>query len=338
VRTALIGCGAIAPVHLHAAQQQPSGIAYVGAFDSDSARLAAITEQFALPRTYTSWPGVLADPEVDAVDLCVPHHLHHPLALEALAAGKHVLVEKPLAPTTPLCAEMVERASHAGRVLMPVHNRLFEPTLVRLKEILDSGALGDPYMIKTSGIEAPDTVGVRPWLNQHQFGGGGVTLAQTVHFAYLCRFFMGEVRSVGCLHGRRFLPEMEDEDTAIILVKFASGSIGEMTSTFVQESGGLEHRVTVYGRRGVATATHMHLQVTSEALYGDQQPHDELVLEHRSTDVAFGAVLQDFAQAIETGVAPAVSALDGLRAVEIIEASTRAARDHCLVDLPLANP
>jgi predicted dehydrogenase len=335
VRTVLIGCGAIAPVHLHAAHQQSDGVVYVGAFDSDSARLSAVAERFALPRVYASWSAVLADPEVEAVDLCVPHHLHHPMTLEALAAGKHVLVEKPLAPTTAQCAEMVARATEAGRVLMPVHNRVFDPPHVRLKEIVSSGALGDLYLIKTSGIEAPDTVGVRPWLNQHQFGGGGVTLAQTVHFAYLCRFFMGDVQSVGCLHGRRFLPAMEDEDTAIILLKFASGSIGEMTSTFVQESGGLEHRVTIYGRRGVATATHRHLQVTSEALYGDQQPHDELLLAQMTHEVAFGGVLRDFARAIQEGAEPIESALDGLRAVEIIEAAARAAQDRCLVDLPL---
>jgi predicted dehydrogenase len=219
-----------------------------------------------------------------------------------------------------------------------VHNRVFDQTHMRLKAIVESGALGDLYLIKTSGIEAPATVGVRPWLNQHQFGGGGVTLAQTVHFAYLCRFFMGDVRSVGCLHGRHFLPEMEDEDTAIILLQFASGAIGEMTSTFVQESGGFEHRVTIYGRRGVATATHRHLQVTSEALFGDQQPHDDLLLPTVTHGAAFGGVLQDFARAIQEGAEPVESALDGLRAVEIIEAAARAARERSLVDLPLSNP
>ncbi len=335
VRTAVIGCGVIAPVHLEAGRRHPDAVEYLGAFDSDIARAITVAEQFDLPSIYPSWSAALADPRVEAVDLCVPHHLHHPLALEALAAGKHVLVEKPLAPTTALCAEMVAGAARAGRVLMPVHNRVFEPTLIRLKEIVESGALGDVYLIKTSGIEAPATVGVRPWLNQHQFGGG-VTLAQTVHFAYLCRFYMGDVRSVACLHGRHLLPDMEDEDTAIIMLEFASGSIGEMTSTFAQEVGGFEHRVTIYGRRGLATATHALLRVTSEELYGDQQPHDELRTGHRTSDVAFGGVLQDFARAVEGGATPAVGAMDGLRAVEIIEAATRSARGRRLVDLPLA--
>src|SRR5436305_6962178 len=110
---------------------------------------------------------------------------------------------------------MAAAAARAGRVLMPVHNRVFVPTLARLKEIVDAGALGEVYLIKTLGIEPPVTVEVRPWLKQHSLGGGGVTLAQTVHFAYLCRHLMGDVRRVGCLHGRRMLAAMEDEDTAI---------------------------------------------------------------------------------------------------------------------------
>jgi predicted dehydrogenase len=123
VRTALIGCGVLAPIHPRAAERPGGGIAYIGAFDTDPTGAAGIAERFGLPRTYPSWSAMLADPGVDAVDLCLPHHPRHPLALEALTAGKHALVEKPLAPTTALYAEMVEKAARAGCVLMPVHNR-----------------------------------------------------------------------------------------------------------------------------------------------------------------------------------------------------------------------
>jgi len=334
LRTVIAGCGVIAPVHLSAAHQV-KGMTYTGAFDADASRSAALASRYALGRVYGSWADVLADEAVDAVDLCLPHHLHHPLTLQALAAGKHVLCEKPLANTTAQAAEMIAAAARAGRTLMPVHNRIFAPTLARLGEIITAGALGDLYMIKTLGIEPPSTVGVRPWLNQHKLGGGGVTLAQTIHFAYLCRHFMGDVRRVGCLHGRRMLPAMDDEDTAIILLQFASGSIGEMTSTFAQEVGGHDHRVTVYGAAGMATANQNSLVVTSVELYGDDQPHEEA--RHAAHDYTgeFAAVLDDFARAALGDGPPIVSALDGLRAVEIIEASARAAHDDRFVSLPL---
>jgi predicted dehydrogenase len=333
VRTVLVGCGHVARHHL-GGSRHAERLVYTGAFDTDTARAAALALNYSVPQVYNSWSEVLADGEVDAVDLCLPHHLHHPLALEALAAGKNVLVEKPLATMTEHAAEMVEAATLAGRVLMPVHNRVFVPTLRRLKELAVGGALGDVYLIKTLGIEPPQTVGVRPWLNRQQFGGG-VTLAQTIHFAYLCRYYMGDVRRVTSMHGRRMLTAMEAEDTAIILLQFVSGSVGEMTSTFVQEGGGHEHRVTIYGHGGVATATHDRLQVTSEVLYGDRQPHDEVLADRIDYDAEFGGVLRDFAQAIEEGTPPTVSAMDGLRAVEIIDAAARAARDRCVVDLPL---
>ncbi len=334
VHTVVVGCGIIAPIHLTAAREQGS-VEFAGAFDADVARAEEVARRFQLSRVYASWADILADKTVDAVDLCLPHNLHHSFAIEALRAGKHVLVEKPIAPTVAQGREMVGEAEKAGRLLMPVHNRLFVPTLMRLKEIVSSGSLGDVYLIKTLGIEPPATVGVRPWLNQHHLGGGGVTMAQTVHFAYVCRWLMGDVRRVGSLRGRRMLPAMEDEDTAIILLQFASGSIGEMTSTFAQEVGGHDHRVTVYGTRGVVTANHAQLTVTSEQLYGDTQPHEETSLTTRVGPTEFAAVLNVFGRAIETGSEPEVSGMDGVLAVEIIEAAARAARDGCFIDLPI---
>ena len=333
LRVAVVGCGVIAPIHVGSAHPG-ARLAYVGAFDSDEQRAAALAGRFALPRAYSEWSAVLADESVDAVDLCVPHHLHHPLALQALAAGKHVLVEKPLATTTAEAAEMVEAAREARRVLLPVHNRVFVPTLVRLRELVAGGALGEVYLIKTLGIEPPETVSVRPWLAQHRYGGGGVTMAQTIHFAYLCRFLMGDVQHVTSLHGRRLVAGMEDEDTAVILLQFASGSLGELTSTFAQQAGGHEHRVTVYGTQGTATATHSRLQVAAPALYGDALPHEALLLED-TMHADFTAVLADFARAALGEGPSAVSALDGLRAVEIIEAAALAARERRVVDLPL---
>ena len=149
-----------APVHVSAARTIRSH--YAGVFDVDAERATAVAHRFDVPRVYSSWADVLADSTVDAVDICLPHHLHHSFALEALRAGKHVLVEKPLAPTVSQGREMVAAAGQAKRVLMPVHNRDFVPTLMRLKEIAAGGALGDVYLIKTLGIEPPATVGVGP--------------------------------------------------------------------------------------------------------------------------------------------------------------------------------
>ena len=80
LRTVIAGCGVIAPVHLSAAHQV-KGMTYTGAFDADASRSAALASRYALGRVYGSWADVLADEAVEAVDLCLPHHLHHPLTL-----------------------------------------------------------------------------------------------------------------------------------------------------------------------------------------------------------------------------------------------------------------
>jgi len=112
-------------------------------------------------------------------------------------------------------------------------------------------------------------------------------------------------------------------------VAYRQADLTDLGQVYGGLAGDFEHRVTIYGRRTLPW------RVTSEELYRDQQPNDALHMDHATADVAFGGVLQDFARAVE-GSAPTVGAMDGLGAVEIIEAATRAARERRLVDLPLA--
>jgi predicted dehydrogenase len=122
--------------------------------------VAAAAARHPLARTTTSFQEVLDDPDVDAVAIVTPVSTHYDLAAAALEAGKHVLVEKPLAASSVQAADLIERASAARLVLMPGHTFLYSPPVVKIKELLDGGELGDIYFISLSrvnlGLHQPD--------------------------------------------------------------------------------------------------------------------------------------------------------------------------------------
>ncbi len=124
----------------------------VAVVDVDEDRLAHIQELYPSVRTTTSYQEVLDNPEVEAVVLAVPVHLHAPLALQAITAGKHVLLEKPMAATVAQCDELIEAAETHGRVLMVGHVFEYTSAVRKVRELLDSGVLGDLYYVNSQRL------------------------------------------------------------------------------------------------------------------------------------------------------------------------------------------
>ena len=155
-----------------------------------------------MQRVYGSWSEVLEDREADVVAVLLPHDVHARFATEALEAGHHVVVEKPMATTLADCDAMMAAARKAGKRLHPVHNRVYDPATEAVQAFLASGAIGDVFLAQTVGLEPPQTVSVRPWLGTPA-GGGGVLLAQAVHPAYVLRWLLGDVAEVACLTAAR---------------------------------------------------------------------------------------------------------------------------------------
>jgi predicted dehydrogenase len=202
-----------------------------------------------------------------------------------------------------------------------MHNRRFNPASLAVKALLDSGNIGDPVVITAHGIEGPNTVGVRSWLGAADQGGVG--MAQTVHFAYMMRWLFGRVAEVSCFTSRKGIAWMHGQVSAAFLMRFESGAIGEIVSTFAQEVGPFEHRITMYGGSGHASFVGNVVEATSPKLYGDNGLHRT---EHAGPRAAeFAAPLIGFAQAIRSGGEVAVTAEEGRDAVAFIEAAYEAA-------------
>lgn len=140
LRIAMVGCGEIAVQNSKAIKNAPN-TSIVQAMDLDirlAKRLAALHEA---PCT-TNFDEVLANKDVEAVFLAVPHHLHAPMAIQAMKAGKHVIVEKPMANTVADCEEMIEVARKEGVTLSVCYCQRYSPALMQAKELIEKGAVG----------------------------------------------------------------------------------------------------------------------------------------------------------------------------------------------------
>jgi predicted dehydrogenase len=180
-------------------------------------------------RATTDWKEAMAD--VDAISFATPHHLHYPMALEAMEAGKHVLVEKPLANTEAECLELIKVAEEKKLVLMLAYIVRFRPAIVKIEEIIKSGKYGRPINIQgwVQGFLQP-----RPdqWFAKKDKLGGGVLFSHGCHYVDVMIAIMGKpVRATGL--GTRVGTEwMEGEGTSHAIIEFENGALGEITSSW----------------------------------------------------------------------------------------------------------
>jgi predicted dehydrogenase len=331
LRVALVGMGRIGRVHLQALSGA-EGAEVVGVYDlnADLARERASAAN--VTRVFSSWQEVLEAPDVDCVGVLLPHDVHEQYAVEALEAGKHVVCEKPLAPTLPECDRMLAAAAAAGRKLFPVHNRVYSLAVAKMSEILQQDGIGDVFLAQTTGFEAPPTV--QTWLATPR-GGGGVLMSQAVHPMYVLRWLLGDVARVSCLFGDRKVVDMSAEDHAVVLLKFASGIAAEMTCTFGIAHGPLDHSITFHGRDGYLQLSQQKLRAIAPRLFGDTELH-EIPLAEAEHGAAFRTMWEDYAHGMVEDAPTRQTGEDGKRAVEIVQAAYRSNATGRTVDLPLA--
>ena len=224
LRVGLIGLGGIARSHCEAIAHLDN-VKIVAVADLFEEKRQEYMERYDIPRGYASHEELLRDDEVEAVAIILGHQLHHRLTLDACAAGKHVLVEKPMAINLEQCDDMVQAAQAAGVKLMVGLSQHFYGTSVKAKEILDSGELGPmittvAYMSKNWNFQ-----GRRPQYRS-RFHGGGMWLTNGVHIVDRVTWLMAsQAVSVSAAIGTRAHYQAGD-DSATALVRYKNGQAG----------------------------------------------------------------------------------------------------------------
>jgi predicted dehydrogenase len=200
---------------------------------------------------FEGWEALIRSPVVDAVSICVPHHLHEPIARAALEAGKHVLIEKPLATDASQARELIELAERRERVLMVELTHRFYPPVRAASEWVRSGRVGEIFAVEDRIIE-PAAEQIQPWLTQRQTAGGGVALTNGIHMLDRIAFVTGQ--SLSFVRGvAGFSAGLGDvEDTAAMLLSLEKGAAVQLLAAWPRgHRKSCDDELTIYGTYGV---------------------------------------------------------------------------------------
>jgi predicted dehydrogenase len=351
----MIGAGSMARHHLDA-WSRSDGVRVVAIYNRTQSKAEALAQEFAIPSVCAEVDSLICREDVGAVSISMPHSLHHPLALAAIAAGKHVFCEKPLATTLRDAREMWEQAEQRGIKTGIQFGHRFSPALNRLRALLLDGYVGQVQRLECSWCFdwARDPSFPLVWRFKRDLAGAGALADLGVYAIDAARWLIGEFRSVsGCLqtsvrerpvlaHERDFaeivrmfsegtLPPaqesgpVENEDECVFVASFENGAHGVFWASRMQD----EQRLSVYGSQGVLT---WHLR--GETLYGRRSGHAELEPIPLPTNAAAPPFVSRFVASIRDGVERSPSFYDGLKAQEVIEAVLQSAHEQRWVPLP----
>ena len=250
VRIGIVGLGRIARSHA-AGYAQVADVAEVAGFcDIDSERAAQFGQEFG-GTAYSSLDDLIDDPQIDAVDLILPHNLHRDAAMAVLRSGKHLLMEKPLANTYQESMEILEAARASGVKFMVAENTRYVSAYVAAEAVLRQGVIGTVNQARTSLISHEKTRLSQPdFWGRSYATGGGLILDSGTHSFYLLKWLLGEVRDL-VAHARQVLPlASEVEDTAEVIGSLVSGASFSSSFTSISESPHNE-RLELHGTDGV---------------------------------------------------------------------------------------
>jgi predicted dehydrogenase len=335
LKLGIIGCGWFAPFHVNALRQLDDRVEVLWTADPDAARAASVAASIGA-RPLADYRAGLA--EVDAVDILVPHHLHHPIAVDCLSAGKHVLLEKPIATTLREADDIIAAAERSGRTFMVAYPHRYRPSLRRLKQEIESGKYGRLFMLDAMMDESLQAYSSLGWIAQKATLGGGVLFSASPHMLDPLLWIGGPVRSMSMV-GAHAGVAMEGEDTAISIIKFAGGAIGTTRHTWASPRSRAWYTLT-------ATCERAHLILTTTPL-GDLQTEghrcpwrtrlvalgetEQVLLDSgEGLDVIYE--MQHFLDCVATGATPQTDGRMARRLIELVlaayaDAATRGAND-----------
>lgn len=324
----VIGCGTIGEFMLNAWLPMMKNARLVAASDPNPDRTALFSSKYGIDTGYQDHAALLADPAVDAVLVLTPNHLHAPQTIEALAAGKHVLCQKPLALSVVEARSMIDAATASGRVLMAGFVKRFWPYFLALDELKKSGRLGTIRTVRSQFSHSGIGKYYKPasqWFADKAKSGGGPLFDLGVHHFDVMRWLVGsDVTETSAFTSASAAGELED--SAVVNFRFANGVLGQgfYSFTTIAPPGVTLERLEVYGTAGTAIVDLSHPgRVTLRlSLDGDTATGGGWIdLPVAEGAPAFGAMLQHFVDCLVEGRQPVTTGWDGLLSVGMAEAA-----------------
>jgi len=310
----IIGAGEIAGAHMRGYLQAAEYARVTAIADMDPARAQRFSEQAGGPEIFAEYRKMIASPLVDAVDICLPHHLHKDAIVAAAEAGKHILCEKPLCITLEEAHAVTRAVTTAGVTLMCAHNQLFLPAVATARQMVLDGKLGKVYTARTTDIFSlnidADRLG---WRARRATSGGGELIDTGYHPTYLLLHLIDSVPvKVVAILSRHRLAILEGEDSANVLVEFADGTVGTIVTSWAYEPPGSTERFSIAGEAG-------SLWSDGRALYHKPIGGEQIVVQESSGETDTYAVeVVDFIACLRDGRRPLNTEVEGVNVLKLI--------------------
>ena len=330
IRFGIVGLGVIANSHIQALREIPSAVV-AGVYDRAVDRAEQVARDLGAV-VYSSYDEMLADESIDAVCICTPSGFHADQAEQALRAGKHVVLEKPMALTAADAARVCRAEEESNCMATVIFQSRFFEDFIRVRDLIRSGAFGrltlcDLYM---KYWRDPAYYAAGAWRGTWKMDGGGALMNQGIHGVDLMRYLLGDIT---LLRGRAqtMVHNIEVEDTAIALVEYSSGAMGVIeASTAVYP--GFSRRIEIYGSQGYAVLVDFTLEklcVNGEMLV-DRVVETDIGVVSDPTRMSYDGhlmQLKNFVAALRGEEALSVTTRDGYEAVRLIEEIYRSSQN-----------
>ena len=359
VRIGVIGVGFGAQVHIPAFQSEELDVVAVCARREERAR--EVSEQYNIPRVFTDYEEMVQMDDLDAVSIVSPPALHHPMAIAALEAGKHVLCEKPFTTDQAKGREMWQKAKATGLTAMVAHEFRFASGRMRVKELIDEGYIGPLHMVLMSLVTGPRRGFQARALTELDDAsqGNGFLFRLGSHYIDCLRHWFGEITSVSGRVLTHFgdrthsesgeMAQATADDTFHLVLGFADRGWATMTGTNAAPfgPGGL---MEIYGRDGTLVTPHVGLGFDPPphgTVLGAKVGEDgltELPVPERLQPFAddrddrlmpFRLLVREFVRGIQEGTSPAPNFYDGYRCQQVLDAVRESSARDGIVEIRL---
>lgn len=356
VKTGVIGCGKVG--HFHAkAYTKSEKSEFVAVYDVQLDRAEAFAREYGV-RAFDSIEKMVSETGVEAVSICTPHPIHSGPAVEAARHGLHIAVEKPLASSLEDCDLIMDAVKKAGTVGTTICQRRFYLPSMRIKKAIDAGKIGRPILgtVNMLGWRDMAYYASDPWRGTWKGEGGGVLVNQAPHQLDLLLWYMGEIDELYGYWDTLNHPQLEVEDTAIALIRFKNGALGNIVVSNSQNPA-LFGNVRVHGENGASVGVQtdggaMFIAGVSSIvespvndLWTIAGEEDMLPVWKKEDSEFFNSVdsmyyfhrcqINDFLSAIIEKRSPMITLEDGRRTVELFTAIYRSKRDRAVIKFPL---
>lgn len=358
INIAILGCGKVAHLHAKAISEIPDA-RLAGVWSRTPSSAETFADQYGV-KSYPSVTELISREKVSLAIVCTPHPFHADPAIEAARAGAHILVEKPLAVTLDDCDRIISGCRESGVKAGVISQRRWYAPAQRVREAISNGKIGTPVLgtVTMLGWRDKAYYDSDAWRGTWDMEGGGVLVNQAPHQLDLLLWYMGEIDEIFGLWENLNHPYIEVEDTALAIIRFKSGAIGNVLVSNSQKPG-IHGKVHVHGSNGASVGVQtdggaMFIAGMSGILEPPVNdlwsvPGEEHLLETwKKEDADFFSSIDptvyymkmqifDFLQALRDNREPAVNAQDGRRVVEFFNAIYQSGKENRPVKLSNSN-